>query len=387
MGEHHTNRQQLTVAQGKAIRKIIFNMIHYCLLVLLLLPVGWVLSGCSNLSYYGQVIAGHWQLLHQRRPVDEVLADPATPPVLRQRLETARRLRDFASTELALPDNGSYRCYADLKRPYTVINVFAAPELSLQLREWCFLVIGCVPYRGYFDADTARQFAAMLLARGDDVYLAGIPAYSTLGWFDDPLLNTFVNWPTARLAELMFHELAHQRLFIAGDTDFNESFATAVGRLGTRHWLVRQGTLEEREAYDIYTRQQEEFLALVLATRDELARLYASPQSEADRRLGKARLLAGLQDRYHALKQRWNGYQDYAAWFAHDLNNAKLGSLHTYTRLVPAFEALFDRSGRDFAAFYQAAAILGRLPAAEREACLQALLQGNDCEPANLQRD
>ncbi len=230
--------------------KIKFNMTHYRLLALLLLPVGWVLSGCSNLAYYSQAIAGHWQLLHQRRPVDEVLADPATPPVLRQRLETARRLRDFASTELALPDNGSYRSYADLQRPYVVMNVFAAPELSLQLREWCFLVVGCVYYRGYFDADTARQFAATLHARGDDVYLAGIPAYSTLSWFDDPLLNTFVNWPTARLAELMFHELAHQRLFVAGDTDFNEAFATAVGHLGTRHWLARYGTPDEREAYD-----------------------------------------------------------------------------------------------------------------------------------------
>jgi predicted aminopeptidase len=345
------------------------------LVALLVLLSGWMLSGCSNLAYYAQAVAGQWQLLSQRRPLDKVLADPATPPALRQRLETARRLRNFASTELALPANGSYRSYVDLQRPYVVMNVFAAPELSLQLRAWCFPVVGCVNYRGYFDADTARRFAATLRARDDDVYLGSSPAYSTLGWFDDPLLNTFVDWPTGRLAELIFHELAHQRLFITGDTDFNESFATAVGRLGTRRWLARYGTPAEQEAYATDTRRHEEFLALVLATRAELERLYASPQSAADKRLGKRRLLAELQDRYQALKQRWGGYSGYDRWFASDLNNAKLGSLNAYTRFVPAFEALFADSGGDFAAFYEAAAAIGHLPPAEREACLQALLQ------------
>ncbi len=345
----------------------------------LLLLLGWLLSGCAELRYYGQAVAGQWRLLRQRRPVDRVLADPATPADLQQRLETARRLRDFASTELALPENGSYRSYADLHRPYVVLNVFAAPEFSLQLREWCFPVVGCVNYRGYFNADAAKLLADSLRAQGEDVYLGSVPAYSTLGWFDDPLLNTFIDWPTGRFAELIFHELAHQRLFIAGDTDFNESFATFVGQLGARRWLERHGTPEESKAYADYNRRHEEFLALLLASRQQLERLYASSESAAAKRAGKHRLLAELCERYRALKQNWGGYAGYDSWFADDLNNAKLGAVHAYTRFVPAFETLFARSGGDFTVFYQAATAVGKLPPIRREACLRALLQGNAC--------
>jgi len=339
------------------------------------------LSGCTEMAYYAQAVSGQRQLLSLRRPLDTVLADPATPSPLRLRLETAQALRDFASSELALPDNRSYRSYADLQRPYVVWNVFATPELSLELRQWCFPLVGCVSYRGYFNAAAAQRLANNLRAQGDDVYLGGVPAYSTLGWFDDPLLNTFVHWPIGRLAELVFHELAHQRLFIPNDTVFNESFATTVGQLGTRLWLTRHGTPEEQDAYEQYLQHYENFLVLVSTARDELARLYASNQPDEVKREAKRHLLTGLQARYQALRAQGEGLVEYEHWLAEDLNNAKLAALNTYTHYVPAFEVLFEQSGRDFAAFYRAVEALGGLAPQVREARLQALLtlsEGDD---------
>jgi len=341
-----------------------------------------LLSGCADLAYYYQAAAGHFHILRLRQPLELVLADPATPPELARRLATARRLRDFASTELALPDNGSYRSYADLHRPYVVRNVFAAPELSLKLREWCFPVVGCVAYRGYFDIAAADKLARRLRTEGCDVFVADIPAYSTLGWFNDPLLNTFIHWPVGRVAELVFHELAHQRLYISDDTTFNESFATAVGQLGARRWLEQQGAPQERDDYAAYTRQQEAFMALTQSTREQLTRLYASTQDDAAKRREKQRLLAALKTRYEALKQeQWNGYGGYDFWFANDLNNAKLGALNTYTRLAPAFEGLFEQEGRNFPAFYAAVERISRWPPPERERYLAGLRPGMP-EPA-----
>jgi predicted aminopeptidase len=299
---------------------------------------------------------------------------------LREHLETARALRHFASAAMALPDNGSYRYYADLRRSYVVRNVFATPKLSLELRRWCFWVVGCVSYRGYYDADAAQQFADRLQEQGDDVYLADIPAYSTLGWFADPLLNTFIHWPAGRLAELLFHELAHQRLYIRNATDFNESFATAVGRLGARLWLARYATVQAQAAYETSLCRFETLLDLIATTREALSRLYAAPLSPAAKRVGKHRLLATLQADYRRLKRQWDGDAAYDAWFQ-QLNNAKLAALATYTRFVPAFEYLFAATGQDFPTFYQIVQDVGALPAAQREARLQGLLNKAD---ANL---
>jgi predicted aminopeptidase len=331
------------------------------------------LASCADLAYYRQAAAGQWELLRAGRPVAEALSDPATSPELRRRLATARELRAFASAELALPDNASYRDYADLGRIYAVKNVFAAPELSLELRQWCFWLVGCLSYRGYFDAEAAQRLADDLRASGDDVHVADISAYSTLGWFDDPLLNTFIHWPTGRLAELMFHELAHQRLYVADDSAFNEAFATAVGRLGAQRWLERRGTARERTEFAIDVRRREQFLQAVAAARERLAVVYASPREDAGKRTEKQRILTELHDRYQELKREWGGYSGYDRWFAQDLNNAKLAGLSTYHRLVPAFEALYEREGGDFAAFYRAAEIIGRLPPNERETRLGAL--------------
>ena len=340
--------------------------------------LGLVATGCAELAYYRQAAAGHWELLRASRPVAEVMADPATSTQLRQRLETAQALRAFASAELALPDNGSYRDYSDLRWPWVVKNVFAAPELALEPRRWCFLVVGCLSYRGFFDPEAARRLADELRASGDDVHVADITAYSTLGWFDDPLLNTFIGWPTGRLAELMFHELAHQRLYIADDTAFNEAYATAVGRLGAERWLDRQGTAREREEYAADYRRRQEFLQLVAATRQQLAAVYASSGDDAGKRAEKQRILADLRVRYQGLKRSWGGHAGYDRWFEQDLNNAKLAGNSTYHRLVPAFLALYEQEGRNFTAFHRAAETIGQLPPPEREARLQALLMARD---------
>jgi len=340
---------------------------------LLTLSLALTLSGCAELAYYRQAAAGQWSLWQARQPISDVAADPATPAALRQRLETAQAIRAFASAELGLPDNGSYQHYADLQRPWVVKNVFATPELSLEPHQWCFLVVGCLNYRGYFDPEAAQQFADTLRASGDDVHVADISAYSTLGWFDDPLLNTFVHWPNGRLAELIFHELAHQRLYIAHDTAFNEAYATAVGRLGAERWLERRGLEHEREEYVVDVQRREQFLQLTTEAREQLIALYASPRSQAEKRSGKLRILAELRERYQALKQGWGGYAGYDRWFAQDLNNAKLAGVSTYHRQVPVFLALFERERRDFAAFHHAVEAIGRLPSAERGAQLQAL--------------
>jgi predicted aminopeptidase len=348
--------------------------ISWTLFSLLVLGGLALLSGCADLAYYRQAAAGQWEQLRVRQPVAELLADPATDPDLRRRLATAQALRDFASAELALPDNRSYRDYADLQRPWVVKNVFAAPELSLEPRRWCFLITGCLSYRGYFDAAAAQRLVDELRDAGDDVYLAEISAYSTLGWFADPLLNTFIRWPTGRLAELLFHELAHQRLYIANDTAFNEAFATAVGQLGAVRWLEQYGSAAEREEFAADLRRREAFLHLVTEARARLATLYDSSRDDAEKRVGKHEILADLQARYQDLKQDWDGYAGYDRWFARDLNNAKLAGVSTYYHWVPAFVALFEQERQDFAAFYQATETLGRLPPKERAARLEALL-------------
>jgi predicted aminopeptidase len=295
-------------------------------------------------------------------------------------------MREFASAELGLPDNGSYRTYADLQRPYVVWNVFATEGLSLQPREWCFPVVGCVSYRGYFREAAALALAKSLRADGYDVYVAGVPAYSTLGWFDDPLLNTFVSWPAGRLAELVFHELAHQRLFVDGDTDFNESFATTVGRMGALRWLESHGTEADREAYVLHGRRREAFLALVGEAKAELEELYASDRSPEFKRRGKQGILNDLRARYRVLKQnRWGGYAGYDRWFDEDINNAKLAALSSYTYYVPAFEGIFHDVGEDFPAFYQAVETLAGLPPLTREARLQQLLDENGRNPSSAQ--
>jgi predicted aminopeptidase len=306
------------------------------------------------------------------------VADSATPAELRERLELSQRLRDFGVSELGLPDNASYRRYADLHRPSVVWNVVAAPELSLTLQTWCFPVLGCVGYRGYFDPGAAEALASRLRAHGLEASVYGVPAYSTLGklpgpWFADPLLSTFITYPDAELARLVFHELAHQVVYAEGDTLFNESFATAVERIGADLWLARHGTPAERAAYDSVQRRRADFQALTQDYRQRLQSLYAGPLDAVAKRQHKAELMAALRAEHQRLKvERWNGYAGYDGWFER-ANNAALGVLAAYTARVAAFERVFEREGRDFARFYAEVARLAHLPGDQRKAALDAV--------------
>ena len=335
------------------------------------------LAGCGSLGYLGQSVQGHLAVMRAARPVADWMSDPATPAALRERLALSQRIRDFAVAELALPDNAAYRRYAALGRPSVVWNVVAAPELSLQLETWCFPVAGCVGYRGYFDRADAEAYAAGLRARGLEAGVYGVPAYSTLGklpfdWLADPLLDTFIRWPEGELARLIFHELAHQIAYAADDTEFNESYATAVERLGGARWLAQQAGPEARAEYARFDARRRDFRALAAEARARLDAVYRGPGSDADKRAAKAGVMDRLRAEHAALKAgRWEGFAGYDAWFAH-ANNASLGVQAAYDALVPAFEALFEAQGRDFARFHAEVRRLAALPKDERRATLAA---------------
>ncbi|GAB6082554.1 aminopeptidase [Desulfuromonas carbonis] len=350
---------------------------RWCGLLVLLLaglfPLG--LGACGDLGYYRQAAQGQWDLLSRRRDIQRLIDDPTTAPDLRQKLTTILAIREFASRELGLPDNGSYRCYADLERPCVVWNVVAAPEFSLEPRRWCFPVAGCVPYRGYYAEAAAREFAAGLASGGDDVYVYGVTAYSTLGWFDDPVLNTFVQGPTAATAGLIFHELAHQQVYAKGDADFNEAFAMTVEIAGVERWLDRYGDDAARQAHQLREGRQAEFLALVSVTRGRLAALYGEELPAAEMRRAKAAILADMRVAHERLKASWQGYAGYDRWFAEPLNNGRFVAVNTYRRLLPAFQQLLAEQDGDLPRFYAAVQTLADLPLAARRQRLAALLE------------
>ena len=337
-----------------------------------------LLGGCADLGYLAESVGGHFALMRQAKPVDDWLANPSTSPKLRERLQLARQIRDFAVNQLGLPDNASYRRYADLHRPAAVWNVVAAPELSLTLKTWCYPVMGCVAYRGFFDSSQADALATTLRADGLDVVVYGVPAYSTLGWTNwiggDPLLNTFALGSEAELARLMFHELAHQVAFAAGDTAFNESFATAVERTGLQRWQAATGRAGEGP---VQAARRQDFRALTARTRAELAALYRSAKPDADKRVAKAQIMAGLGQAYAELKAGpWRGDTGYDAWFAR-ANNASLAIQLAYDGQVGAFLTLLDKDGGDLPRFYAEVQRLAALPKAERDVRLAATLAGS----------
>ncbi len=326
------------------------------------------LSGCS---YYTQLAQGHLQLLRQREPVARVLADPARSPELRQRLAQAQQARGFASATLKLPDNGSYRSYADIGRPFVVWNVFATEPHSVEALQHCFPIAGCVAYRGYYREADARAAAARLRLEGKDVQVAGVDAYSTLGWFDDPLLSAMLRRDDEQLAGLIFHELAHQRLYLAGDSQFSESYASFVEREGLRQWQRQRGLVghdAERQA------RYRELVQLLLAARERLREGYARELPAADRAALKQAEFSRLRRDYRALRdRRWGGDRRFDRFFAQPLNNASLVPFGLYDGWVPAFAALYRQSGGDWAAFHQAAAELARLSADARNRRLARL--------------
>ena len=347
------------------------------------------LAGCAHtegaLGYYWQSVQGHARLLQAARPLDEWIANESTPAPLRARLQLAQRARHFAVQELGLPDNASYRSYADLGRSAAVWNVVAAPPYALELHRWCFPFTGCIGYRGYFQEADAQAEGARLAAQGLEVDVYGVPAYSTLGYLDwaggDPLLNTFIGWPEGEFVRLLFHELAHQVVYAQGDTLFNESFATAVERLGTERWLATQARPEVRQAFAASEERRQSFRALTRATRARLAEIYEQNKAPAhDSQALNAMKSVAMQDfraRYAVLRERWLAQgarvEGYDRWVA-QANNASFAAQAAYDAWVPAFEALFAQQGQRWDAFYDAVRHLAALPQDERHARLQALL-------------
>jgi predicted aminopeptidase len=335
-------------------------------------------GGCSNVGYYWQSVAGQVEIWRRERPIEAVIADPASPQALRERLARVLEIRDFASRELGLPDNRSYRRYAELGRRFVVWNVFAAPEFSVEPVRWCFAFAGCVNYRGYFSEEAARRFAARQAEAGHDVYIGGVAAYSTLGWFPDPVLDTFVHYPETELARLIFHELAHQVLYVKDDTAFNESFAAVVEQEGVRRWLGRHDDAARRAAFEREGRIRAEFTDLVGRYRARLSALYRTRLAPEAMRERKRAVFAELDADYRKLREAWGGFAGYDEWFARRPNNAQLASVAVYTAHVPAFEALLARERRDLPRFYEAVKELAALPKPERDARLRALSPAGD---------
>ncbi len=342
-------------------------------------------ASCGSMRYYSQAVWGGAGVLVKRRSIDRLL-EPGRALVLsaatRERLRLTQEIRDFASRELALPDNRSYRSFADLGRPYAVWNVVAARHLSLEPKTWCYPFAGCAVYRGYFDERTARRYGDRLAAQGYDVRVGGVAAYSTLGWFADPVLNTFLDYADADLAALIFHELAHQVAYVKDDSAFNESFATAVEVAGVRHWLRSQGRSDELEAFERARERRHELNRFLMEVREELATIYGSDESD-ERKLGlKAEVFRSLAARYRReLVPAWRaagngaavgGESDMGGWLSR-LNNADLVSIATYNDVVPAFQALLEASGGNFQAFYAEVERLAGLEAAARGAELDLL--------------
>ena len=355
---------------------------------LLIFPLLLCLSSCADLGYYWQSVKGHVSLIKAARPVDDWLADAETPEKLKKKLALTQKIRAFAADELKLPDNPSYKRYADLKRKAVVWNVVAAPALSLKLKTWCFPVVGCVGYRGYFSETEAKLEAETLKKQDFDVSVYGVPAYSTLGWSNwaggDPLLSTFIGYPEGELARIVFHELAHQVVYVADDTSFNESFATAVERLGGARWLAKYGSEAAKVEYEVYDGRRKQFKALTKATRLKLSELYDKNKPLAGDNIAsiaiknvpknakKYAILENFKAQYELLKSSWNGYAGYDNWVK-QANNAAFGALAAYDDGVPQFEALFEQQHGDWAKFYAAVASLAAMPKEARWIALKKI--------------
>jgi len=336
------------------------------------LAVGSALSACSTMGYYAHVASGQGELVLHRRDVSSVVSDPASDPTLKQRLELAQQARGFATTHLGLPDNRSYTSYVQLDRPYVVWNVFATQRYSVAPVQHCFPFAGCVAYRGYFKRGKADAEAARLQTSGDDVYVGGVPAYSTLGWFSDPILSSMLRWDDDELAGTIFHELAHQLIYVKDDSAFNESFATFVQEEGLREWRGSRGLPPQD---DKSKAMSDGFTRLVLDLRDRLKTLYASGIDEPAMASGKQHEIEDFRARYAQWRDRqWAGDHRYDAWVASPINNARLLPFGLYDRWTPAFARLFKHADHQWPAFYASVKALAGLPQAQREQTLQQWL-------------
>ncbi len=333
----------------------------------MLLALSGALSGC----YVMQAATGQAEVMARSRPIPEVVARPDTPAATREKLRLAEQARAFATGELALPDGRSFRKYADLGRPFAVWNVVATPEFSVEPRRWCFPVAGCVAYLGYFRESRARAMARRLAARGDDVAIGGVATYSTLGHLPDPVFNTMLGWRDTRMVGTIFHELAHERLYVAGDSEFNEAFASVVEEEGVRRWLAARGATQEFIAYQASRQREVEFAGLLRAARQRLSGLYASAADATSTNSGKQREFGRLKFEYQRLRAAWGGGFGYDGWFDRVLNNAHLAAVATYHDCVPGLRRELVAAG-SLPAFYARAEALARLKTTERRAAVCA---------------
>jgi predicted aminopeptidase len=333
----------------------------------LLLMSLWSFSGCSA-GYLMQAAHGQWRLLRARQPISRLIAAPDTDATLRRRLELVHEAREFATRELGLPDNQSYRSYSALGRPYVVWNVVAAPPFSITPLHWCFPITGCVAYRGYFREADAQRYAERLRLRGNDTLVAGVSAYSTLGRFADPVLDTMLRYGELELVGTIFHELAHQLVYVKDDTAFNESFAMSVERAGVERWLAAHDRRAELGDYQLRQQQQAQIVQLLAAGRAQLAALYGGPMAPGPMGERKQQLLAATTQSVRDYTSSQGLRSGYDAWLDAGLNNAHLASVATYYDCVPGFEQLLARQGGDFTAYYAAVRALARGPAEGRRA-------------------
>lgn len=332
-----------------------------------------LLNACNDGAYLWQCAMGQWTVMSRARSIDDILEQDTESQSVRDQLVKVVRIREFAVDSLMLPDSGSYRKYADLKRPYAVWNLVVTPEFSLKLNQWCFPITGCVTYHGYFDEDSAQDMAKGYASRGFDVDVYGVQAYSTLNWFDDPVLNTFLNNDDLRLASLLFHEMAHQVVYVQNDTAFNESFAKTVEREGLRRWIKQYGTLELWQTYQQREERAAGFQDLLAKARAALSCIYASPLDDVKKRIAKKSVMQKTLDDYETLKESWDGYVGFDAWMQRGLNNARLSSVAAYHDLVPAFQVLLQQVGYDLNKFYSEVKSLGELNVEERLARMKSL--------------
>ena len=331
-----------------------------------------LLMACSEATYCAQCVVGHLDVMSRRRPIADVLLDPSVPEKERAQLAKVIDIRAFAIDELGLPDNDSYRLYANIGRPYVVWNVVATPELSLTPKQWCYPVVGCVAYQGYFDADVAKAKGEELVAQGYDVDVYGVKAYSTLKWFDDPVLNTFLDGADSQLAGLIFHELAHQVVYVADDCSFNEAFAKTVEIEGLRRWLRANVDGTAWQEYLAREQRSQEFLELLKKVREQLTVLYSRSLADEQKRAGKSEILAGLEKTLRDQRDQWPNPSAIDKWLERELNNARLTSIATYHDQVPAFQAILEAQGGELTAFYEEVGRLAKLPVVERTAQLKA---------------
>jgi len=324
--------------------------IHYYRNIVLLLFV-FLISGCASLNYYTQSVQGQFEVFQKRQAISNLLEENNISDTLRNKLNTVLVLRDFSIRQLGLPDNKSYLTYANLERNYVIWNIFATEEFSLDPIKWCYLIVGCLNYRGYFTESDARQHAAELEKQGYDVYLGGVSAYSTLGWFDDPVLNTMLRWSDIRLATVMFHELAHQQLYIKGDTEFNEAYADSVALIGVKKWIVQGPDKNLLKKYEQSQVQEKQFINLIMRYKSLLNDIYQSNQDDDLKRIQKKDLLQKMSDDHNLMSANWER-NNYQKWFSEEINNAKLAAIVTYREYVPAFIEIYEKLGNDLFKFY-----------------------------------